>query len=181
MAKLVFGMNMTLDGFVDHDGGFVPDSVLFAYFVEQTRNTAGSIYGRVLYETMRYWDGDAWVEDSPARGDLQAFAQAWRAMPKWVVSRSLKEVGANATLLGADFEAEIRRIKAEREGVIEVGGPKLAAFLGERGLIDEYHVFLHPFVLGRGTPFFGGARPKLRMAGCERIGDSAVKLTYVPA
>ncbi|HLV66580.1 MAG TPA: dihydrofolate reductase family protein [Polyangiaceae bacterium] len=180
MAKLVFGMNMSLDGYVDHDK-FGPEPALFAYFIEQTRNAAGSIYGRGLYEVMRYWDGDAWDQDSPAQGDLRAFAEAWRAMPKWVVSRSLKEVGPNATLLGEDFEAEVRRIKAEREGVIDVGGPKLAASLAERGLIDEYNVFLHPVVLGRGAPFFAGIRPKLRLVGNERIGDDTVKLTYVPA
>jgi dihydrofolate reductase len=180
MAKLVFGMNMSLDGYVDHEA-FAPDPALFAYFIEQTRNAEGSIYGRGLYETMRYWDGDAWDHDSPARGDLRAFAQAWRAMPKWVVSRSLKEVGPNAILLGEDFEADVRRLKAERDGEIEVGGPKLAALFAERGLIDEYHVFLHPVVLGRGAPFFAGTRPKLRMVGSERIGESAVKLTYVPA
>lgn len=180
MAKLVFGMNMSLDGYVDHDE-FAPDPVLFAYFIEQTRNAAGSVYGRGLYEVMRYWDGDVWDADDPERGDLRAFAAAWRAMPKWVVSRSLKEVGPNATLLSEDFEADIRRLKAERDGVIEVGGPKLAASLAERGLIDEYHVFLHPVVVGGGAPFFAGVQPKLRLVESERIGESAVKLTYVPA
>jgi hypothetical protein len=100
MAKLVFGMNMSLDGYVDHDA-FAPDSVLFKYFIEQTRKTAGSIYGRGLYELMRYWDGDNWDQQDPAKGDDQrAFAEAWRAMPKWVVSRSLKSVGPNATIIG---------------------------------------------------------------------------------
>jgi dihydrofolate reductase len=180
MAKLVFGMNMSLDGFVDHDR-FAPDAALFAYFIEQTRNAAGSIYGRGLYDLMRYWDGDAWQHDGAERGDLHAFAQAWRAMPKWVVSRSLNEVGPNATLLGEDWFADIRRIKAEREGDIEVGGPKLAALLAERGLIDEYHVFLHPVVLGSGRPFFAGVQPNLRLLASERIGECAVKLTYAPA
>src|SRR5262249_48782407 len=104
MAKLVFGMNMSLDGYVDHDHeAFAPDPALFRYFIEQTRNTTGSIYGRGLYELMRYWDGDGWHQDGRAQDDLRAFAEAWRAMPKWVVSRSLKEVGPNATLVGEDF------------------------------------------------------------------------------
>jgi len=91
MAKLVFGMNMSLDGYVDHDhDAFARDPVMFKYFIEQTRKAAGSIYGRGLYEVMRYWDGDNWDQDDPAMGDdLRAFAEAWRAMPKWVVSRSL--------------------------------------------------------------------------------------------
>jgi hypothetical protein len=76
MAKLVFGMNMSLDGFVDHEA-FAPDPVLFNYFIEQTRNVTGSIYGRGLYEVMRYWDQDEWNQDDAARtDDLRAFAEA---------------------------------------------------------------------------------------------------------
>ena len=162
MAKLVFGMNMSLDGYVDYDR-FAPDPVLFRYFVEQTRNTAGSIYGPRLYELMRYWDGDAWNQDGRAQDDLRAFAEAWRAMPKWVVSKSLKQVGPNATLISENFETAIRKLKAERDGEIEVGGPKLAASMAKLGLIDEYHIFLHPVVLGHGEPFFAGVAPKLRL------------------
>lgn len=180
MAKLVFGMNMSLDGYVDYDR-FAPDPALFRYFIEQTRNTAGSIYGPRLYELMRYWDGDGWNQDGRAQDDLRAFAEAWRAMPKWVVSKSLKAVGPNATLISADFETAIRTLKAERDGEFEVGGPKLAASLAKLGLIDEYHVFLHPVVLGHGEPFFAGAQPKLRLTASERIGEQALKLTYVPA
>jgi dihydrofolate reductase len=180
MAKLVFGMNMSLDGYVDYDR-FAPDPALFRYFIEQTRNAAGSIYGPRLYELMSYWDGDGWKQDGRAQDDLRAFAEAWRAMPKWVVSKSLKEVGPNATLISEDFETAARKLKAERDGEIEVGGPKLAASLAKLGLIDEYHIFLHPVVLGRGEPFFAGVTPKLRLAGSERIGEGTLKLTYVPA
>jgi dihydrofolate reductase len=179
MAKLVFGMNMSLDGYVDYDR-FAPDPALFRYFIEQTRNAAGSIYGRGLYELMRYWDGDDWNQDGRAQDDLRAFAQAWRAMPKWVVSRSLKEVGPNAILIGDDFEAAVRKLQAERDGEIEVGGPKLAASLAKLGLIDEYHIFLHPVVLEHGEPFFAGVTPKLRLVGSERVGEGALKLTYAP-
>jgi dihydrofolate reductase len=180
MAKLVFGMNMSLDGYVDYDR-FAPEPALFRYFIEQTRKTAGSIYGPRLYELMSYWDGDGWKQDGRAQDDLRAFAEAWRAMPKWVVSKSLKEVGPNATLIREDFETAIRRLKAERDGEIEVGGPKLAASLAKLGLIDEYHIFLHPVVLGRGEPFFAGVQPKLRLVGSERIGEQTLKLTYAPA
>jgi dihydrofolate reductase len=181
MAKLVFGMNMSLDGYVDHDA-FAPDPVLFNYFVEQTRNAAGSIYGRGLYEVMRYWDQGAWDQDDPApTADLRAFAEAWRRMPKWVVSRSLKSVGPNATLVGDDFEAVIRGLKADLGGEIEIGGPKLAASLTKLGIIDEYQIFIHPVVLGRGNPYFAAARPPLRLVASDRIGEGAIKLTYVPA
>lgn len=180
MARLVYGMNMSLDGFVDHDHpAFMPDPVLFRHFIEQTRKTTGSLYGRGLYELMRFWDGDAWSQDEREQEDLRAFAEAWRAMPKWVASRSLKEVGPNATLLGDDLEAEARRLKAELDGEIEVGGPKLAASLAKLGLIDEYHIFLRPVVMGAGRPFFDGVTPKLRLVAADRIGENVVKLTYV--
>jgi dihydrofolate reductase len=183
MAKLVFGMNMSLDGYVDHDHeAFAPDSALFEYFIEQTRNAAGSIYGRGLYEVMRYWDGEDWDQDDPAMGDdLRSFAEAWQAMPKWVVSSLLKSVGPNATLIGDSFEAAIRKLKADLDGKIEVGGPKLAASLTKLGLIDEYQLFLHPVVLGGGKPFFVGPRPPLRLVASDRIGKEAIRLAYVPA
>ena len=75
MATLIFGMNMSLDGFVDYDR-FAPDPALFRYFIEQTRKTAGSIYGPRLYELMSYWDSDAWNQDGRAQDDLRAFAEA---------------------------------------------------------------------------------------------------------
>lgn len=176
MAKLVFGMNVSLDGYVDHEA-FAPEPVLFDYFIEQTRNATGSIYGRGLYEVMRYWDEDHPEWDAP----LRAFAEAWRRMPKWVVSRSLKSVGPNATLIGDDFEAVIRGLKADLGGEIEVGGPKLAASLTKLGLIDAYQLFLLPFVLGRGNPYFADAQPPLRLVASDRIGEDAIRLTYVPA
>jgi dihydrofolate reductase len=188
MAKLIFGMNMSLDGYVDHDR-FAPGPALFQHFIEQTRGLAGSIYGRGLYELMRYWDEDRPEWDAPdsdfdaavPRSALRAFADAWRRQPKWVVSRSLKEVGPNATLLGEDYEAVVRGLRADLDGRIDVGGPKLAASLGKLGLVDEYQIYLRPFVLGRGTPYFVEAPPPLRLVGSDRVGEDAVRLRYVGA
>ena len=181
MAKLVFGMNQSLDGYVDHEA-FAPDPALFRHFIEEQRGLTGSIYGRRLYEIMRYWDQDDWNQDDPARTpELRDFALAWRRQPKWVVSRSLTSVGPNATLVEGDVETAIRRLKAEHVGEIEVGGPDLAGRLTELGLIDEYRLYLHPVVLGRGKPFFTGPRPPLRLVAGDRIGESAIRLTYVPA
>ena len=176
MAKIVFGMNQSLDGYVDHQA-FAPDPVLFRHFIDQARGAAGSVYGRRLYEVMRYWDDDH-PEWTPEERD---FAAAWRNQPKWVVSRSLKSVGPNATLVEGDIEAVIRRLKAELAGEIEVGGPDLAASLTDLGLIDEYRLYLHPVVLGHGKPFFAGPRPPLRLAASDRIGEDAIRLTCVPA
>ena len=176
MAKIVFGMNQSLDGYVDHQE-FSPDPALFRHFIEQARGLTGSVYGRRLYEVMRYWD-----EDHPEwTPELREFATAWRHQPKWVVSRSLKSVGPNATLVADNVAAVIRGLKAELAGEIEVGGPDLAGSLTGLGLIDEYQLYLHPVVLGHGKPFFAGPRPPLRLVASDRIGDHAIRLTYVPA
>ena len=180
MAKLVYGMNVSLDGYVDHDK-FMPDAVLFRHFIAQTHTLSGSLYGRRLYELMAYWDGDDWDQDRPSGvEDLRAFAAAWRAVPKWVVSSTLTSVGPNASLVTGDLATAVRDLKARTDGVIEVGGTKLARGLGELGLIDEYQLYLHPVVLGGGTPFFAGFRPTLRLVGEERIGDGCIRLTYAP-
>ena len=180
MAKLVFGMNMSLDGYVDHDK-FGPDATLFRHFIEQTKTLSGSLYGRGLYELMAYWDGDDWSQDSNAMDDLRAFALAWRAVPKWVVSNTLTALGPNASFLRGDLATAVRDLKGRTDGVIEVGGTKLARSLAELGLIDEYQLYVHPVVLGSGTPFFAGFRPKLRLVSHERIGDSYLRLVYAPA
>ena len=175
MAKLVFGMNQSLDGYVDHME-FSPSPTLFRHFIEETRGLAGSVYGRRMYEVMRYWDEDAHEWGAEERD----FASAWRRQPKWVVSRSLKSVGPNATLVGADLEAAIRGLKAQLAGEIEVAGPNLAQSLTDLGLIDEYRLYLHPVVLGQGKSFFAGPRPPLRLVTSDRIGD-VMRLSYVPA
>jgi dihydrofolate reductase len=176
VAKLVFGMNQSLDGYVDH-AAFAPNPTLFRHFIEEAQGQAGSVYGRHMYEVMRYWDDDQPGWDAEER----AFAAAWRHQPKWVVSRSLASVGPNARLVEGDLGGAIRELKAERDGEIEVAGPSLAQSLSELGLIDEYRIYLHPVVLGRGKPYFAGSRPPLRLVAHDRIGEGVIRLTYVPA
>ena len=176
MAKLVYGLNQSLDGYVDHQK-FAPGPLVFRHFVEHVRDLTGIVYGRGMYEVMRYWDEDLPDWDANERD----FAVAWRSQPKWVVSRSLKSVGPNATLVADDVEAVIRRLKAELAGEIEVGGPDLARSLTEAGLIDEYRLYLRPVVLGSGTPFFAGPRPPLHLVASDLIAEDLIRLTYVPA
>jgi dihydrofolate reductase len=175
MAKLVFGLNQSLDGYVDHLG-FAPGPLLFRHFIEQVRGLTGSVYGRRMYEVMRIWD-----EDLPDWGAQERdFAAAWRRQPKWVASRSLKSVGPNATLVADDVEAVVRALKTELAGEIEVGGPDLARSLTDLGLIDEYRLYLRPVVLGGGKPFFAGPRPPLRLVASDLIGEDTIRLTYIP-
>ncbi|PDT01113.1 deaminase [Rhizobium chutanense] len=176
MAKLVFGMNQSLDGYVDHMA-FGPSPTLFRHFIESAERQAGSLYGRRMYEVMRYWDDEHPEWDAERR----AYAAAWRKQPKWVVSRSLTSVGPNATLVGEDLEGAIRKLKAERDGEIEVAGPDLARGLTDLGLIDEYQIYLHPVVLGHGKPYFAGPRPPLRLVTADRMDEDVIRLTYIPA
>ena len=175
MAKFVFGMNVSLDGYVDHTA-FATGPVLFRHWVAHVQALAGSLYGRRIYDLMRYWDDDHPEWDN----DKRAFAAAWRAQPKWVVSRTLESVGPNATLLAHDLPTAIRDLKARDAGEIAVSGPTLAHSLTELGLIDEYRLYLHPVVLGRGTPFFAGPRPPLRLLASDPMGEDVIRLTYAP-
>jgi len=194
MGKLVFGMMQSLDGYVagptggpgsdDYVAGVAgglelpPPSVsLSRHFCDQIRGLAGCLFGRRMYDVMRYWD-----EDQPEWDvvDLD-YAATWRSKPKWVVSRTLKSVGANATLVSGDVEAFVRRLKTEIEGEIDVAGPELAGCLTDLGLIDEYRLYFRPYVLGRGKPYFARARPSLRLIATDPVGEDTVRLTYVPA
>ena len=176
MAKLVYALNQSLDGYVDHLA-FKPSAALFRHFIDQVRDLTGTVYGRRMYEVMRYWDEDLpdWMAAE------HEFAAVWRKQPKWVVSRSLKSVGPNATLVGDDIEAVIQGLKARLVGEIDVAGPELAGSLTNLGLIDEYRLYLHPVVVGSGKPFFTGPRPPLRLVASDRIAEEVISLTYVPA
>jgi dihydrofolate reductase len=180
MGKLVFGMMQSLDGYVDGVAGglemLAPGPELHRHFNDHVRGLAGSLYGRRMYEVMRYWD-----EDQPEWDSIEHdFAAAWRAQPKWVVSRTLKSVGPNATLAPDNLETFVRSLKADVEGAIDVAGPELAGSLTDLGLIDEYLLYFRPFVLGRGKPYFAGARPPLRLIASDPVAEDAVRLTYVP-
>ena len=176
MAKLVFALNQSLDGYVYHTS-FAPDAALFRHFIDDVGSLTGSIYGRRMYEVMRYWDEDHAEWDEAERD----YAAAWRSQPKWVVSRSLKSVGPNASLVADDIEAAVRGLKTKLAGEIEVAGPGLAQSLTDLGLIDEYRLYLHPVVLGRGKPFFAGPRPRLRLVASDMVIEDVIRLTYVPA
>src|ERR1700677_331513 len=169
-------MNQSLDGYVDHMK-FLPSPALFRHFIEHARGLAGSVCGRRMYEVMRYWDEDLTEWDAEQRD----FAAAWRRQPEWVVARSLKSVGPNATLVGDDLEAVIGGLKAQLAGEIEIAGPDLAQSLTDLGLIDEYRLYLHPVVLGHGKPFFAGPRPPLRLVTGDRIAGDVMRLSYAPA
>ncbi len=136
----------------------------------------GVIYGRRMYEIMRYW-----TKTFPIGTRRIANSRGVAKPAEVVMSRSLKSVGPNATLVADDFETAIRRLKAELAGEILIGGPVLAQSLTDAGLIDEYRLYLRPVVLGGGQPFFAGPRPPLHLVASDLIADDVIRLTYVPA
>ena len=181
MGKLRYTAITSLDGYIaDEQGSFdwaQPDDAVHSFVNDLEAEVGTYLYGRRMYEVMRYWD-----EESPEwSAEERDFAAAWRGQPKWVVSRSLKSVGPNATLVADDVEAVIRALKAKLAGEIQVAGPDLARSLTDLGLIDEYRLYIHPVVLGGGKPFFAGPRPPLRLVANDLIGEDAIRLTYVPA
>jgi dihydrofolate reductase len=179
MGKLVFGMMQSLDGYVAGPPGGPelppPGERLHRHFNDHVRELAGMIYGRRIYEIMRYWE-----DDRPEWGAVERdFAAAWLPKPKWVVSRTLKSVGPNATLVNDDLGKFVRTLRSNLDGEIDVAGPELAGSLTALGLIDEYRLYFRPFILGGGKPYFAGARPPLRLLSTERVSEDAVKLTCV--
>jgi dihydrofolate reductase len=183
MGHVIFGMNTSVDGYIAGPGGGpedmpAPSDELHQYFNDLQRSAALSMYGRELYSDMRYWDTD----DPDWNGVSQEYATVWRDTPKIVVSTTLSEVGPNATLISDDVDAGLRRVVAETDGEIDVGGPTLAATLARLGLIDEYRIYLRPQVLGGGKPFFAAdTTPDLTLLDVEMLPDDTVLLRYQPA
>ena len=157
MRKLIYGMNLTLDGYIaaagDDIGWSGPSDELFQWWLDQERASGLSLYGRKLWETMSsYWPtGDQQPNATPAEIE---FARNWRDTPKVVFSSTIDKVDWNTRLVTGDAIAEITRLKAEDGGPMSVGGATLAGAAMRAGLIDEYALATHPVLVGGGTPFF---------------------------
>lgn len=178
-----FAMMCSLDGYIaGPEGGPQlppPDEPLHRYWNDLQRDTSAVLYGRAMYEIMSYWDT---AEENPESGEVELeFARAWKATPKIVFSTTLEKVGPNARLVRDDARGTVEEVKRTIGGRIEVAGPCLAASLQRLGLIDEYRLYLLPFVLGGGKPFFeAGSDLALEYAGSERLPQDVTMLRYRP-
>lgn len=157
MRKLIFGMNLTLDGYIaaldgDINWGRSSDE-LFEWWLEQELGISEFLYGRGLWAEMRsFWPtGDQQPDATPAQ---VAFARNWRDTPKVVFSSTIEDVDWNARVFAGDAVAEIARLKAEVGGPMRVGGPTLGASALRAGLVDEFEIITHPVLIGGGQPFF---------------------------
>ncbi|MFD7014609.1 dihydrofolate reductase family protein [Streptomyces sp. NPDC059928] len=159
MRKLIYGMNLTLDGYIaapgDDIGWSTPSDELFQFWSDQLQATNLSLYGTKLWQTMSsYWPtGDQQPNATPSQIE---FARRWRDMAKVVFSSTIEKVDWNTRLVTGDAVAEITRLKAEDGGPMDIGGATLAGAAMRAGLIDEYVLATAPVLVGGGTPFFTG-------------------------
>ncbi|MEU3370367.1 dihydrofolate reductase family protein [Streptomyces sp. NPDC006660] len=157
MRKLIYGMNVTLDGYIaapgDDIGWSAPSDELFQFWSDQLLETDLSLYGGKLWKTMSsYWPtGDQ--QPNATQAEIE-FARRWRDMAKVVFSSTIDTVDWNTRLVPGDAVAEITRLKAEDGGPMDIGGATLAGAAMRAGLIDEYVLATAPVLVGGGTPFF---------------------------
>jgi dihydrofolate reductase len=154
MAKLIYVSPTSLDGFLADESGnpnwWAPDEEGFAFITDVIRPIGTYLYGRKMYETMAVWETPDVIPGlKPAMMD---FARIWQAADKVVYSKSLKTVSTPKTRLEREFDPQaIRELKAQLPDDVSVGGPMLAAHAIRAGLVDEYHLFVVPMMIGGGN------------------------------
>ena len=183
MGKLIYLMNVSLDGFVETpehslDWGTI-DEELHTFFNEQTRALDASLYGRRVWEVMSaYWPTG---ETDPSSTDaMREFARIWNPMPKFVFSTSLDHVDHNARLVRGDVGKVLAEVRREFDGDLDVSGPDLAGQFVHAGLVDEYQLVVHPVVLGAGTPYWPNIRAPqaLRLTETRQFASGVLLLSY---
>lgn len=183
MRKVVVHMMLSLDGFFegpDHDLGWHRvDEELHAHFNEQLAGNSAFLEGRVTYELMEsYWPTADQDPDAPPV--MREFAGIWRSVPKVVFSRTLHQVGPNASLRAEVDPDEIRALKAQPGGDMTVGGADLAGAFRRLGLVDEYRLYVNPVVVGRGRRLFetADAPTDLELVETRPFGNGVVLLRH---
>ena len=178
----MYSATTSLDGYVaDENGNFdwaEPDEEVHRFVNDLERPVGTYLCGRRLYEIMVYWETAHIPADQPPF--MQDFAAIWQAMDKIVYSKTLKTVSSTRTRIERNFELEaVRQMKASAERGITVGGPNLAAQAIEAGLIEEWHLFIVPVVIGGGTQSLpNNVRLKLELLDERRFGSGVVYLHY---
>ncbi|HVS06255.1 MAG TPA: dihydrofolate reductase family protein [Candidatus Dormibacteraeota bacterium] len=182
MAKLIYSAITSLDGYTadEHDNfdWAAPDEEVHAFVNDLERRVGTHLYGRRMYEVMRYWETTPSGADSlPVAKD---YAEIWRAADKIVYSKTLATASSARTRIERDFNPEaIQQMKSRARRDISVGGPDLAAQAIRAGLVDELHVFLVPIVVGGGKPTYPrDVRVKLELLDERRFGSGVVHLNY---
>jgi dihydrofolate reductase len=182
MAKLIYSAITSLDGYnADEDGNFdwaAPDQEVHSFVNDLERPVGTYLYGRRMYEVMVPWETAHTFADQ--RPVIQDFAQLWQAADKIVYSRTLETPSSARTRIEPDFDPEaVRQMKTQAERDITVGGPDLAAQAIKAGLVDEFHLFFVPIVVGGGNQALPDhVRLKLELLDERRFGNGVVHLRY---
>jgi len=183
VGRLVYSMSVSLDGFVETPSRSLDwvqvDEELHSFFNDEAREMGAFLYGRRMYELMTdYWPTAE--SDPSATPAMIEFAGIWKDKPKVVFSTTLEHVGWNGRLVRGDAAEEVLRLKAQSGLDMDVGGPTTASTLMRRGMIDEYRLFVHPVILGAGTPFFPTLEDRigLRLVETRTFGSGIVYLRY---
>ncbi|CCF66071.1 dihydrofolate reductase family protein [Nocardia cyriacigeorgica] len=176
MLPVTYSMSVSLDGFIagpdDDISWTAPEPEIFRFHIEQTRNLAGLVCGRKLYEAMLVWET---AEQTMTDEDELEFARIWRPIPKVVFSKTLDSVQGNARLATDDLATELARLRDQPgDGVVEIGGATLAATAIAEDLIDEYRQFVYPIIVGAGIPFFP---PRAKSLELELVESRALSPT----
>jgi dihydrofolate reductase len=182
MRKLIYSMGVSLDGFIAGPDGEIdwsaPDEELHRFHNQQAREMGAHLYGRRLYEVMRYWET---AEENPSAPEHELeFARIWKDTPKIVFSTTLEKVEGNARLVRDSVAEEVARLKEQPGMELAVGGAGLASTFMKLGLIDEYRLFVSPVVLGGGTPYFPtlDERISLELVETQTFGSRVVYVRY---
>lgn len=181
MRKLIYDFGVSLDGYINDRRGEIdwttPDDELHQFHNDRFREIEVSLHGRRMYELMaEYWPH---VSENASNIEVE-FGRLWTQKRKVVFSRTLTEVHWNSTLVSENAVEEVRKLKAEGDGAMEVGGAGLAAALIPYGLVDEFQLFVSPVVLGGGTPFFPALEKRLKLRPAEtRQFDTVMMLRYL--
>jgi dihydrofolate reductase len=186
MRKIVLMMGVSLDGFIEGPNReidwHVVDDELHRHMNDYLATIGGFLHGRVVYEGMAaVWPTAA--QDPAITGPMKEFAPIWLDKPKYVFSRTLARADWNTTILREVVPEQIRALKAEPGGDLALGGADVAASFIRQGLVDEYRIYVHPVVIGRGKPLFplSDARTPLRLAETRAFGNGVVLLRYAVA
>jgi dihydrofolate reductase len=183
MRKVVYSLNVSLDGFIEDSNGSLdwstPDEELHRFFNEQEREFDFQLYGRQIYETMAAYWTTAHTNPSAPAYEIE-YARIWQSIPKIVFSKTLQQVGENARLVRDNIAEEVRALKAQPGKDMAVCCAGLAASFLRLDLIDEYRPVVHPVVLGGGKPMFPALDKmiRLRLIETRRFGNGAVLFRY---
>jgi dihydrofolate reductase len=183
MGKVMYAMSVSLDGFIEAPNGDIglsaPDEELHKHFNDLESTIDTQLYGRRLYENMAaYWPT---ADENPSAPEhVLEYARIWRNMPKIVFSMTLDKVAWNSRLVRGSIAEEVKKLKAQPDKYMSIGGAEIASAFMQLGLIDEYRLYFHPVILGGGKPMFRPLHDKinLQLVETRTFGSGVVLLRY---